>query len=308
MTGDAALLLTNRISPARAEPLRAREFWALRRSVEPQDLLGLSAADISGRVGDPELGERVAALLDAATGFALAREELESKGILVIGVGDHRYPDRLAARLGDAAPPVLFTAGPIEWLDPVLIGVVGSRNVSDEGAVVATRVAKVAARHKAGIVSGAARGVDLSSMNGAYETGVPSVGVTAEGLERASRRKELRGAVGEQRLLLVSPFEPGAGFSAGRAMGRNKIIYALACSTLVVASDLDSGGTWAGATETLRRSFGNVVVWMGAGGGPGNAPLVERGAEPLTDLDAWNPTEAPAPARGAETTQLGLGI
>ena len=93
-------------------------------------------------------------------------------------------------------------------------------------------------------------------------------------------------------------------------MGRNKIVYALASNTLVVASDHDSGGTWAGATEALRRNFGAVSVWAGPGGGPGNAPLVDRGALAVADLDQWQPLEAPEPVPNTKRRgeQLGLDL
>ena len=108
--------------------------------------------------------------------------EVESKGIRLVPHGHDAYPQRLRTRLGDAAPPLLYAAGPIEWLNTELIGVVGSRNVDNEGAAVAEGVAAVATRIGAGIVSGGAKGVDLKSMDAAYQAGVPSVGITAEGI------------------------------------------------------------------------------------------------------------------------------
>lgn len=36
-------------------------------------------------------------------------------------------------------------------------------------------------------------------------------------------------------------------------MQRNKLIYALADASLVVSSDLNKGGTWAGAVEQLDK-------------------------------------------------------
>jgi predicted Rossmann fold nucleotide-binding protein DprA/Smf involved in DNA uptake len=44
-----------------------------------------------------------------------------------------------------------------------------------------------------------------------------------------------------------------AGFSVGNAMQRNKLIYALADCALVVNSDHQKGGTWAGAVEQLEK-------------------------------------------------------
>jgi len=312
MAPDAALLLTNRISTTSVEPLRAKEYWQVATTTDVDELPGLAATDIGDRLGDAELGDRIARLLDTGTALALALEQLEAKGIALVAHGHDFYPERLRARLGDAAPPLLHVAGPIGWLDTPLLGVVGSRNVDEDGAAIARAVAGVAHGIGAGIVSGGAKGVDLLSMDAAYELAIPSVGVTAEGIERAGRRRELRAAVAEERLLLVSPFAPGAGFSVGSAMGRNKVIYGLAADTLVVASDLDSGGTWAGATEALRRSFGAVSVWVGPGGGPGNPALVERGAAPVDDLTTWDPLAAGAtevaPEAGAEAEQLGLGL
>ena len=54
-------------------------------------------------------------------------------------------------------------------------------------------------------------------------------------------------------MVLMSPCDPSAGFNVGNAMQRNKLIYALADASLVVSSDLNKGGTWAGASEQLDK-------------------------------------------------------
>lgn len=51
-SADAALLLTNRISPVEADPLKAKEFWALMAAVNPADLVGLHAREVAGLLGD----------------------------------------------------------------------------------------------------------------------------------------------------------------------------------------------------------------------------------------------------------------
>ena len=68
-------------------------------------------------------------------------------------------------------------------------------------------------------------------------------------------------------------------------MGRNKIIYGLSRCTIVVASDHETGGTWAGATEALKNGYGRVASWMGPGGGAGNSALVQHGAFELSDVN-----------------------
>jgi predicted Rossmann fold nucleotide-binding protein DprA/Smf involved in DNA uptake len=73
-------------------------------------------------------------------------------------------------------------------------------------------------------------------------------------------------------------------FSVGNPTARNKIIYGLARCTVVVASDEETGGTWAGAIEALKNGYGRVASWVGAGSGPGNKALVEQGALELADI------------------------
>ncbi len=60
------------------------------------------------------------------------------------------------------------------------------------------------------------------------------------------------------------------GFSVGAAMGRNKIIYGASDYSVVVSSDYQKGGTWAGAVETLTAGWCPVFVRSGTSVGPGN--------------------------------------
>lgn len=64
-------------------------------------------------------------------------------------------------------------------------------------------------------------------------------------------------------------------------MGRNKLIYTLADYALVVASDAESGGTWAGATEALKAGWVPVYVCDGPDFPDGNAQLLRRGGVPF---------------------------
>lgn len=62
-------------------------------------------------------------------------------------------------------------------------------------------------------------------------------------------------------------------------MGRNKLIYAMADYGLVVRADYKKGGTWAGATEELKRDNPKpVFVRTGDNVTRGNIKLLELGA------------------------------
>ena len=145
------------------------------------------------------------------------------------------------------------------------------------------------------VVSGAARGVDQLAMNAAFSSGGRVIGVLADSLLTTIRKPDMRYALDEGNVCLISQQVPSAGFSPIAAMSRNKLIYAFSNVTVVVASDLGAGGTWAGATEALRAGNGLVAVWRGEGEGPGNTALERQGAVPIETADALSGLLASAP-------------
>ncbi|MFM2072008.1 MAG: hypothetical protein RLZZ623_2271 [Actinomycetota bacterium] len=293
-TSLAALLLTNRLVEVAAKPFSSGEYWALLSKVpDPSVLLDADLPTVirllcgtgSGAADSCETDAlRVVRLLAAATAFAFARERLEEEGISLLSSFDERFPGRLRDRLDAACPPFLTVAGPIEWLSSGGLGVVGSRAAHPEALAVARSAAGLAARAGRVVVSGLARGIDQESMAGALDAGGPVVGIPSEGLRLAGRSPEVRRRVHSGELCIASPYGPDARFSAGNALGRNKIIFGLADVTFVVCADDGSGGTWGGSSEALRRGFGPVNVWMGAGQGAGNASLARLGGRAITEV------------------------
>jgi predicted Rossmann fold nucleotide-binding protein DprA/Smf involved in DNA uptake len=103
----------------------------------------------------------------------------------------------------------------------------------------------------------------------------------SDSLERAAVARENLEPLMDHRLLVVSPYDPAAGFNVGNAMQRNKVVYALADAGLVVTSDFEKGGTWTGAIEQLERfHFVPVFVRNGDKAGRGNSALIQRGGLP----------------------------
>ena len=291
-----ALLLTNRLVDVAAKPLSAGEYWALITNVP--DLGVLLDIDLPGVAellgGDDVEAERVTTLLAATTAFAYERERLEEEGVRLLSTFDPAFPARLIQRLGTTCPAFLTVAGPVEWLSAGGLGVVGSRDASPAAPEVARSAAQVAVDAGVPVVSGLARGIDQESMAGALDAGGAVVGVPAEGLRVAGRSPEVRRRVHSGELCIASPYAPSMRFTAGNAMGRNKIVYGLADVTLVVCCDNGSGGTWEGAKEAIRRGLGPVAVWSGEGEGPGNAALVALGGAPITNIhDVFDVTEHP---------------
>ena len=282
---EVVLLLCGRFGGERQEPsppLSAREYgdlaqWLNARSLRPADLLTEEGKAQLSALYEARLGpKRVDFLLGRGTAMALALERWSRSGLWVISRGDAEFPKRLKRHFRHAAPPLLYGAGRKELLDMGGLAIIGSRDASEAALNCTREVAAQCAREGMGVVSGGARGVDAVAMQGAIDAGGCAMGVLANDLLKASVNRQNRLGLQEGRLVLVSPFYPEAGFSAGQAMGRNKYIYALSDRALVVDSALGSGGTWAGALEALDQQWVPLYVRT-PGNGPGNAALVEKG-------------------------------
>lgn len=309
----AVVALTNRLVDAGVKPLNAKELWHLLEVVgDPGKLVGRSSGDLAsefnGAIGDTD---RVATLLDSGITLAVRLGTLHERGIWTLTPFDDDYPARLRHQLGPAAPPVLYGAGDASLLAMDGIGIVGSRDVTEIGGDVARAAAAGAARRGLTTISGGARGVDQLAMAAAEAAGGLVVGILADSLERAIATADTRRALLDGNACLATPYRPDAGFSAGNAMGRNKIVYGLSRAMLVVATAQDKGGTWAGATEALKKRFATVAVWRGDGEGPGNATLESAGATAIRDVeDLFDlPTTEGSGVRSADApapTQLSL--
>ena len=141
----------------------------------------------------------------------------------------------------------------------------GSREIDEAGAKVATAVALEAVSMGRPVVSGGARGVDQLAMNAAFGANGSVVGVLADSLIGRIRKPDVLQALDSGNTCLITQQAPSSGFSPAGAMNRNKLIYALADVTVVVAATEDTGGTW---PVPLKQSKLRTVSWRS-----GEAPV-----------------------------------
>jgi len=284
-------LLTNRIIESDAKALTAREFW--KAFPDDQLLSGIIEMDVSQIAShlnfNDEDARRLRTLLDASRALAFESERLEESGISLVTAVDEAFPAKLRASLGEQCPAMLLVAGPSEWLSEPGVGIVGSRKITESDEDVAANVARSAVRGGFCVISGLARGIDQIAMRTGLEVGGRVCGIPTEGIRTISRNPDIRAAVQDGALTIASPYGPDAPFSVGSAMGRNKLIYGLANVTVIITSDSGKGGTWEGAIEAMKKNYGRVLVWDDTNVGAGNAALISKGAERLTDLsdDKW---------------------
>lgn len=268
----------------------------------PGDLLGATAQSLEADVGfTADQAKRVSQLVNRAGPVAIELERLSDRGFWAMTVLDADYPPRLCAVLEQAAPPVLFGAGPRPLLSAESVAIVGSRDADLDALAFTRQVAEAAAGGGLAVASGGARGVDREASQAAIHAGGRSAMVAPEHLERRVREPSVRDAIAKEQLVAVSPYAPGAGFSVRGAMGRNRIVYALSVAAVVADAKAREGGTWAGAVEALKG--GKVPVFVRPVATPWARALADLGARelrwpgPPSALSASELLGAPAPAR-----------
>lgn len=303
-------------------PLTLREWNPLARKIQgstlkrPGELLERSAAELKAILElSSEEAARLEGLLARSGALAIELERLESLGIRALSRAEEGYPAKLKQRLREAAPAVLFYAGNRELLGQPGLAVVGSRHLDPAGQDCAEFAGNTCGNAGFVLYSGGAKGVDTISMQAALKVrGGTAVGLLADSLERAIRVAVQREALRRGDLCLATPYHPNAGFSVGAAMGRNRLIYALAEYALVVASDAEKGGTWAGASEALKNGWAPVFVLQHPQMPEGNRLLIEKGGLPFPypftkqygPLREWLAEQASQAPAALRPKQLGL--
>lgn len=258
--------------------------WLKDRGLEPAALLKADLSTLLQGWMDRSVSvARLQALLARGAALGLALEKWQRAGLWVLTRGDPEYPDRLKRRLRSESPPVLFGCGNKSLLAGGGIAVVGSRDANEDDLAFTAQFGKRAAAEGFSIVSGGARGVDQAAMMGALEHEGTAVGVLADSLLRSATSAQYRKRIMSGDLVLITPFNPEAGFNVGHAMARNRYIYCLADAAVVVSSAAGKGGTWSGALEDIEAEW--VPLWVKAAATElsGNAELIRRGAHRLPD-------------------------
>ena len=291
----AILLCTNLGIEGEYKPLTLKEWNGLGKTVND---MGYKIADLLKSEFTKKLPisekqkEQIKLLTGRGFSIALKLQELENKGIYIVTQFDSDYPKYLKRKLREKMPPVLFYAGDITLAGKIGIAIVGSRDVDDAGMLFAKDLAKKATKEKLIIYSGGAKGVDSISEKAAIDEGGYVVSFIGDSLSKKIRNKDVIQNILNKRILLFSDVNPDTGFSVGRAMNRNKFIYAAAHGAFVVSSDFGKGGTWTGAVENINNSWTKLFVWSGCVK-KGNKELISKGAIPYviseqTILDTIN--------------------
>ncbi len=213
-------------------------------------------------------------------GYLLAAEKA---GVTVITRLDNRFPRKLREQLGARCPAALFCRGDLRLLQRPCISVVGSRHLAQPGAQFAAQAGCLAAKEGFTLCSGDAMGADRTAQEACLSNGGSVLIFPATELVYCPVRENVLYAA-------EGGFE--LGFSAQRALGRNRFIHAMGEKTLVAQTSFGKGGTWNGSLDNLQHEYSPLFVFDD--GSEGARALCARGATPvqaLTSLQALTPAQ-----------------
>ncbi len=228
--------------------------------------------------------ERISSV-DGRANAKRQQERLHAVGARMMTFWDADYP-ALLKQIYDP-PAVLFIKGQLEESDELAIGIVGTRQPSRYGRLVAEKLTAELSSHGLTIVSGLAYGIDTVAHQWAMKSGGRTVAVLGSGLDHIypPENKKLSEHIAG-RGALISEFAMGAGPDRSNFPRRNRLICGLSLGVVVVEAGQKSGAliTAGMALEQNREVFavpGNIYSKTSAG----SNLLIKEGAQVVTETE-----------------------
>lgn len=247
------LLLSSHLGEPRRRPLTTAQLRTLAERVRgaersPDDR-ELEPGDLRALGYGPEMAKRIAGLLNEEDVLDYYLRKGQVLGCTPITRVSENYPLHLRKRLGLDSPGVLWSRGDVSLLQQPMVALVGSRELREENWHFAAEVGRQAARQGYVLVSGNARGADRTAQESCLAAGGSVISVVADELWKQPARENV---------LYLSEEDFEEGFSAQRALSRNRVIHAMGIVTFVAQSSLHTGGTWDGTARNLQNHWSDV--------------------------------------------------
>ena len=210
---------------------------------------------------------------------AFLAENLSNQGFELITVLSPDYSQTLIENYKQGYSPVLFyTKGNNKILKEKSVAIVGSRNANDVSIKFTDNIARKASKEFKAVVSGFAKGVDKKALDSAIKYKGQSIIVLPQGvLTFGTGYKEYYKQIVDGNVLVLSAYHPKTPWRAELAMARNSLIYGLA-DEIYVAESGETGGTWSGVIDGLRRGRKIFVRQPDTNEKNANDILIQKGA------------------------------
>ena len=268
------LLLASHLGDPARKPLTAAQLRTLgqrvRETAPAEPDRDLEVRDLTALGCGPEMAERIVGLLKEEDLLDHYLRAAKRAGCVPVTRISPDYPPLLRQRLGLDAPAVLWARGDLSILNAPAVTLVGSRNIAPENRRFAAEAGRQAARQGLALVSGNARGADRTAQDAALAAGGQVISIVADSLAGQPLRENL---------LYLSEDGFDEGFSAQRALSRNRCLHALGWRVFVAQTTLGMGGTWDGTVKNLKAGWSDVYGFRD--GSPGMEALFRIGAFPI---------------------------
>ena len=204
--------------------------------------------------------------------------DIERQGIRFTYPGHINYPDKLL-NIYDY-PYILYYKGRLPDTDKPSVAIVGARNCTEYGRMVAQHFGESFAGMGLQVISGMALGIDAAAQKGAIKNGGYSLAVLGCGVDICYPRTNthLNDCGG-----IISEYPPGTAPRAGLFPMRNRIISAMA-DALVVVEARQKSGSLITADQALEQNRDVYVVpgRIGDALSEGCLKLIKEGAQVIT--------------------------
>ncbi|MGN0033112.1 MAG: DNA-processing protein DprA [Candidatus Limimorpha sp.] len=206
----------------------------------------------------PGITERVVSSIKSRDVMLRAEEELrftENNGVKPLFYLDHEYPKRL--QHCHDGPMMLYYKGNADLNAAKVVGVVGTRNMSDYGRSVTEMLVEDLACDNVLILSGLAYGIDAAAHRAALKYDLDTVGVLGHGLQTmypAANRK-----LAEKMIMkggILTEYLSGTLPDRENFPRRNRIVAGMTDCLIVVESGLKGGAV---ITAELANSYDREV-------------------------------------------------
>lgn len=178
----------------------------------------------------------------------------EKHHISILHYTDKSYPRKLK-QVSDS-PNILYAKGNVNNWSRV-IAVVGTRNATEYGQAVTTKIVEDCKALNLVVVSGLAYGIDITAHRAALKADIPTIGVLAGGLDKIYPSLHKKNA--EEMLInggLLSENPPGTKPEAHYFPARNRIIAGMSDAIIVVEAAKKGGAL---ITANIADSYNRTV-------------------------------------------------
>ncbi|EPA0112060.1 DNA-processing protein DprA [Enterobacter ludwigii] len=204
-----------------------------------KDLSSFSVEELVGILALKEISQKDIVL---AKEFANKNIEIsQNKNHSIISIFDDSYPGILKAT--EDRPVILYCAGDVKILNQKSLAVIGTREPTEHGQIIASNITKWFSDKGWNIISGLAKGIDSIAHRTAIENHGKTVAVMAQGLEKIypAENKKLALDIIDNGGLLISEYSYGSHTFRNNFVQRDRIQAGLSAAVLMVQSDLKGG-------------------------------------------------------------------